>query len=672
MHTQDFLHHQVPADSTVTPPVAEPPRKRRKWKGKIAVVILLMIAVLGGVFLVAASKIGHGIALTKSAGAAAETALREGEFADAADALAQAADGVDSARSGIRLLAFLRIVPWVGTQLQGVSYTLDAGAETLAALREAVGIVAEVVEVTEEAQELVGVTDNGHVPYGELPTSARVALLEAIHDARGDLLEMQVKLTLARENLARLQTLNVSPALIKAVEPFAKVVDPLADAVDLMAPFAAAIPELAGLGEDRQFLLLFANDTELRPGGGFLGVYGLAVTRDGEIVSMTTEDTYNVDVYAADDGYQVTPPAPLQKYLGSTKWYFRDGNWSPDFPTTVKDTVQLMRQEMAYGQQPVPEVHGVLMFTPTFIGRLLDLLGPVTVDGQTFTSANIADKLEYEVEVGYVEDAIPLHQRKDIVARVTDTVVDRLLAMPSSQWPELFAVLTNGFAEKEMALWSADAETEATYVDAGWAGEIDPGKTDDVLMVVDANLAALKTDPEVDRTIAYSVKPSGSGYEATVAITYDHRGGFSWKTTRYRTYTRIYAPLGSSLVSSSGALANDKLLNPALAPGEVTVADELGMTSFGAFTAVEPGHTQTLSFTYRLPDSVAEAINDDLYELHVIKQLGAADHDLQLDLDFGDDVTFAEPAEKSGNWGDNRYTLEEVLDTDKEFTVRID
>lgn len=619
---------------------------------------------------VAAGRVAGSMTTLKQEAARAETALREGDFMEADAALAEALVAIQSARGGLSLVPFLRVVPWVGTQLNGLSYTLAAGEETIGALREAVAIVVDVQEVTREAQELVGLTE-GDVPYGELSTSARMTLLDALHDAHPQLLKMQMKLSLAREDLERLNELEISPVLHEAIAPFSELVVELADAIDLMTPFAAALPELAGLGEDKQFLLLFANDTELRPSGGFLGVYGLSITRDGEIIGMTTDDVYNLDNLVNDEGYLAAAPDPLVKYLNVPKWFFRDSNWSPDFPTSVTTSVQLLRQEVSYAGQPVPEVHGALMFTPTFVGRLLDFVGPVTIDGQTFTSDNIADKLEYEVELGYAEQGIPPHQRKDVVARMTDAVVDRMLELPTSSWPSLFTILKDGFVEKELTLWSADEATQATYVDAGWAGVVEQGTADDVLMVVDANLAALKTDPVVDRTIEYTVTPTTRGYEATVNIRYDHNGSFTWKTTRYRTYTRVYAPLGSTLVSSNGTLLNDKLQNPSAAEGEVTVTDELGMTSFGAFTSVEPGDTHTLTFTYLLPKSVSDAIENGLYELKVIKQIGAADHDLVLELDFNRDIERAEPGEDETEWGDDRYRIQTALDTDKTFMVRM-
>lgn len=663
MHDSDFLTRTAPPPQSRNTPV-------RPWRGVIVVLFVLAVIVVGGLLVISAGRIAGGLSTTKVATAQAEEALREGDFLTADEALTSAEEGVAKARSGLALVVFLRPVPWVGTQLKGLSYSLEAGAEALSALHEAVGVVAEISAITADAQALLGITGDADVPYGELATSTRVALLEALHDAHPRLLSMQLKLSLAKSDLARLQELNVTPALSAAMSPFVEVIDPLINAVDLLTPFSAAITELAGLGEDKQLLLLFANDTELRPGGGFLGVFALATVRDGQIINLLAEDSYAVDALVADEGYQATPPLPLTRYLGSQKWYFRDSNWSPDFPSSAATSIQLLRQEIAYAGLPVPEVHGALMFTPTFIGRLLNLIGPVTIDGQTFTSENVADKLEYQVEIGYAEQGIPPHQRKEVVARLTDQVVDRVLELPASRWPELFVILSESFVTKEMALWSNDEAVQSVYRDANWTGEV-VQEGDDLLMVVDANLGALKTDPKVDREISYSVLPTTAGLQATVSIEYTNNASFTWKTTRYRTYTRVFAPLGSTFVSAQGTLVNDKLLNPAGAVGAVDVVEDLGLTSFGAFTSIEPGESRTLSFTYILPPSVVEAVHDGIYQLDVIKQLGAATHDLSIDLDLGGAVTYASPAEEAEEWGNDTYNLETELDTDKSFTLRV-
>ena len=126
-------------------------------------------------------------------------------------------------------------------------------------------------------------------------------------------------------------------------------------------------------------------------------------------------------------------------------------------------------------------------------------------------------------------------------------------------------------------VYSTDKDIESIIGKNDWSGEV-KRPDGDFLMWVDANLAALKTDHAMVRKLNYSFAPTDDGqYLATASMTYTHNGGFDWRTTRYRTYARIYVPQGSKLVSSEGSINwsdTDK-------PGEIDSGVELGKHWFG-------------------------------------------------------------------------------------------
>jgi hypothetical protein len=275
--------------------------------------------------------------------------------------------------------------------------------------------------------------------------------------------------------------------------------------------------------------------------------------------------------------------------------------------------------------------------------------------------------MEYQVEVGYSAQGIPTDQRKEILADMVDALMTRLEALPSEKWPEFLEILSQNITQKHLALYSADQETQDALTTAKWAGRVLPSSAD-TLMFVDANLASLKTDPVVDRAISYEIfQNSQSDWIGRASITYTHTGSFDWRTTRYRTYTRLYVPLGTTLVHTKGSLANDPLLNPSGMEGETDVGVDMGLAYFGVFTSVEPGQTQTLTFEYLLSDQVVKALEEGAYTLDVFKQMGASDHDLSLSLDLGESVFYADPAEEKSVWGDGTYHLNTILDQDKTF-----
>lgn len=655
---------ESPLELPPEPPTpAHHPRKKRRW------VLWSLLSVLGVFFIIVGvglTRLIDGGLQAKKALDEAQVVLQDADFDAAADALDDAAHGIQRAQTGAAMLFFVRPLPWVGDKFQAGEAVLSALDKTVEVLVDAVAIGQDIASVVDGADALLslGGDSGGGSGFDELSAETKAELFHKLSASVPELREMQIKLALAQEDLERFHDLDLDDSFASIVAPFEETLDDLKDGVDMIAPFAAIAEEFAGLGEDRQFLIMMLNETELRPGGGFMGNYGLLVTRDGDIKSLEVDDSYDVDEYVTDKpDYHVAPPAPIATYLKQPNWWFRDCTWSPDYPTTVETCVQLLRQEMAYGGQPVPEIHGAIAMTTKFIARLLDLTGPVTVDGQEFNSENVYEVLEYEVEIGYVHDGISENDRKKLVSDLADEVMERVKSLSPSEWPDVMRMFHDAFEAKEFAVYSANKETQLFLEDAGWAAHLDPTTADDVLMVVDANLGGYKSDPVVERTITYSLAPTRRGYQATVSIFYDHHGFYDWKTTDYKTYTRVYAPAGSRLLDVEGA--------GGWGTNGVTEQD-LGMTSFGAYFSTPPQTSGTLTFTYLLPSSVETAIKNGTYELQVFKQLGADNHHLELDLDFGDTVLTATPAESESEWGDDTFTYTTDIETNTTFTVRLE
>ena len=205
----------------------------------------------------------------------------------------------------------------------------------------------------------------------------------------------------------------------------------------------------------------------------------------------------------------------------------------------------------------------------------------------------------------------------------------------------------------------------------GWTARAKP-TNGDFLWVVDANLAALKTDGVMDKKIAYTLDAHDPENPiATVTLTYkDLAQKIDWRYTRYRSYTRVYVPEGATLIKTEGAMKDDRYKTGGVAVnGPVDVTKELGKTVFGAFWSIEPGQTGTLSFTYKLPTSIFELLDSGSYRLDWPKQAGADRTALTATLLFDKTVTGASPSEERSNWGDATYEYQ--TDSLQDQTVRI-
>ena len=433
------------------------------------------------------------------------------------------------------------------------------------------------------------------------------------------------------------------------------------------------IQEVLGFSQPQTYLILFLNNTEIRPGGGFIGAYAVVKIDKGIPEILKVEGTELLDNLSPQDFISV-PPEPLQKYLPVKRWGFRDSNWSPDFASSSIAGLDLFKKEKGTAAQ---DIDGVMGITPTLLEEILKIGGPIKVNGQEFSAENFTEKLEYEVEYGYAKQGLDFAERKKVLADLTHALLARIRGDIFKHWPEYFALGQRMLAEKQILAYSLDTETENVLSAKGWGGEIKQ-TTGDYLLWVDANLASLKTDKVMDRELSYSFSPVtttkpgevGTGtnkFIATVKMKYTNNGTFTNFTTRYRTYARVFLPTGSQFISVKGSLKMDRTVGE----GVVDQGVENGKQWFGAFTSIEPGKTGELVWKFYLAPQITGQIQKNAYNLLVQKQSGTIARALALDLNFGKDVISATPGEEPADIGNQIYTLKTDLRLDKEFNLKL-
>ncbi len=422
------------------------------------------------------------------------------------------------------------------------------------------------------------------------------------------------------------------------------------------------IQKVLGFGQPQTYLVLFLNNTEMRPAGGFIGAYGVVRADKGMPEILKVEGTELLDNLSPQD-FPSVPPEPLQKYLPVKRWGFRDSNWSPDFASSAVKAIDLFKKEKGTAAD---QITGVVGITPTLLEEILKISGPITVNGEEFNAQNFTDKLEYDVEYGYADQGLDFNSRKKVLADLTHALLARVRGDIFTHWPEYLALGQRMLAEKQILAYANDPETENVLLAKGWAGEIKQ-TTGDYLLWADANLASLKTDKVMDRELSYSFAPTSSGkYVATVKMKYTNKGTFTKFTTRYRTYARVFLPTGSQFISVQGSLKNDRTTEV----GTVDQGVENGKQWFGTFTSIEPGKTGELVWQFYLAPSVVEQIKNNSYNLLAQKQSGTIAHALTLNLNFGKNIVSANPSEAAADLGNQSYNYKTDLRVDRVFDIR--
>ncbi len=358
---------------------------------------------------------------------------------------------------------------------------------------------------------------------------------------------------------------------------------------------------LAKDGVTRTYLLMLQNNYELRPGGGFLGQYAVVKVKDGQVISTFVEDANLLDQRI---NIKVTPPYPLTRKLQLKRWKFRDSNFSPDFPTNAEKAQYFYR--LAGGGQ---KFDGVVAVNSTIFDRALEITGPIQVPGypETYTSADGSLKLQERVEKAYLGENVAAEakqNRKAIMRPLANEMVKRLTQIENI--PKALELGRTELREKDIMIYFKDPALQQIVTDAKWGGVVNTTWDGDYLMLVDANLGALKSDYYVKRSIDYTVDFTGEKPVATLVHHYNHtatRG--DWKTSDYHTYLRAYVPKGSTLLERQ--LVSYPLTD-----------EGFGKTYFGVFVDAVMNKTTSGMIKYQLPDTV----KPENYKLLIEKQSG--------------------------------------------------
>lgn len=424
--------------------------------------------------------------------------------------------------------------------------------------------------------------------------------------------------------------------------------------------YAQVLPAAMGYPKPSRWLIILQNNHELRPTGGFIGSYGVMEVTNGDITKLNTADSYHLDM-PVKDKFKVEPPAPLKRYLGVTNWYFRDSNWSPDWPTSAQKVAWFYREENKLLPQPATpdQFDFVVAVTPELIIDLLEITGPIKVDNRTYTKDNFMELLQSTTEKDYQALGLSSWNRKADIGRITGAMYARLIDSLDSRRPEILAVLQNNLNRKNVLVYATDPQLADKLRSNNWDGHLEQS-TNDYLMVVDANLAALKTDAVINRNLNYQVVETADGLLAKLTINYANTGVYTWKTTKYRSYTRVFVPEGSQLVKAAGFFGSQ---------ADLTVGSELGKTYFGGWLEIEPGKIGHLYFEYLLPDHLWQAVRAKNYQLTIQKQPGSNVSDLQVQLQFNKAIRSFQPQSLHATLSDKQMTWQDDLDTDKNFSV---
>jgi hypothetical protein len=395
-------------------------------------------------------------------------------------------------------------------------------------------------------------------------------------------------------------------------------------------PVIEQLPSIAGgTGTRRKYLILFQNDNELRPTGGFLTAFAVVNVEDGKVIPEKSDDIYELDKKFKK---KLPIPEALGRYLTTeTRWNLRDMNIYPDFKTSMD------KFHAEYSNIPgePDNLDGIIAVDTEFLKTLVTILGPINVPGYGTFSAENEPKCDCPQIIYALSEIITRptpyirEDRKGIIGPLMRELLTRAYGAPKQQWPDLFNEGFKALQGRHIQLYFLDEKAQAAAETINAAGRLLPPDTEkDFFALVNANLGGAKSNLFVTYNVNQTVSaPSNGQIEKTVEITYANsrkgdncnlEAGLLCLNSTLRDWTRIYVPQGSKLVSAQGFT------------NEAKVYDENGFTVIDGFFLLEPNSTAKLKLTYTVPYQDTKE-----YRLQIWKQGGIVKFDSLLDVNGG-------------------------------------
>lgn len=568
-------------------------------------------------------------------------AVENQNFVQAQENSASAEKNFRKAQNGLSTVVWLSSMLQKRTEQAQYQSLLFAAADASSALKHASSALVPILEMVKV------ITSSGTGSLGNLISEAKLEIGLA-----------EDKLALAEGSFKNIDPQNF-PSFLNAPINLAKLEIPRArEKLATVRLLLTLLPEITGLNDNKIYLLLFQNNMELRPGGGFIGSYGLAHFVGGRLTKIDIEDVYTADGQLQE---AVLPPRPIKDYLNQGNWFLRDSNWSAHFPSNAAQAEWFLSKSLGI------RVDGVIALDVSTLQNLLAALGPVElVDYQeTVDEKNVFEKAEYHSETDFFPGSTA---KKDFLSSLSRTLLERVLASEQEQWPRVVSAFASSLKQKHMMLYFHNVNVNKILIQEEWDGAVLieqktlVNELPDYLMIVDANVGTNKANFFLRREVSsLTVIDKDGGTAKRLTLVYHNQSpADTWPGGTYKNYLRIYVPSGSVLQKVEVGDLTD--------PGLVEKGRELGKTVFGIYLEVPIQSKVRIILDYQLPDVMKFSNGVGIYDFLVQKQPGVIDDHLAVTVNYPSFYKIIK-SEPTGKGSDQAIRYSTTLEEDREFRV---
>ncbi len=367
------------------------------------------------------------------------------------------------------LLAPLHVVPVAGRQYSSAQHLASAAEQVTSAGSSAVSQVHEVLGLPHSAgpdrvatlRRLAAVASSTHASLTGLDLGPSQALLSPLASKRAQ---------------------------------FVGELDKVDATLQHASTAATSVADL--LSTPHTYLLLAANNAEIRAGSGTFLQVGLLTTGDGHVQVSKLTPTGAL----ALPGTGVPIGGDLAANWGWLKpnLEWRNLGLTPQFDVTGPLAAAMWRS--ISGQH----VDGVMAVDVETLHQMLGATGPVSVDGQEVGADNVVQLLMHDQYEGVTYDSAARQGRQD---RLGDLANATFSALDSQKidLSTLASAMTRSAEGRHILVWAPDPATQAAWEAAGVAGRL----ADDNVMAAVINRGGNKLDQYLAVTTKLSLRQTG-------------------------------------------------------------------------------------------------------------------------------------------------------------------
>jgi len=194
--------------------------------------------------------------------------------------------------------------------------------------------------------------------------------------------------------------------------------------------------------------------------------------------------------------------------------------------------------------------------------------------------------------------------KKIILADLARIIIDDITT--KGNMPNFARLTSQALNNKNLIIYFPDLTAQTSATSFNWTGTLP--QNENFCMAVDANLGS-KLDFMIEKNLVVK-QISANKYQATLTYHNNLKPGekrLGQPFIVYRSFVRLFVPEGSSLTNASGGQNMIQTINDS----------KTKTTAFSSLVVLEPGQTETIVFTWTVPEGL------DNKPINVLKQPGS-------------------------------------------------